>query len=267
MNIRKRYVLVAAAALLAAAVAPVALAADLTDVGSVNQTQIGSLPAFQRANQELAQYKAQLDQQFAAQTRGKSDADKARIAQTFQQRLGDRQRQVMGPLFGRAQAAIAQVSSNKNLSIVVDKSMIVYGGQDITKNVIDLLNSPGAIAPPVSSPPPSEIGYVDQTQLDQLPKIKSAKDDFMKAANDQRQQAQQKMAGAKNDRNAQQQIFQDYQKALTAQQDKILKPLTNQIKDATAKAAQQKKLILVIDRANVIYGGTDITSDVQNALK
>jgi Skp family chaperone for outer membrane proteins len=31
--------------------------------------------------------------------------------------------------------------------------------------------------------------------------------------------------------------------------------------------AAQKKLILVVDRSDVIYGGTDITPDVQNALK
>jgi Skp family chaperone for outer membrane proteins len=34
-----------------------------------------------------------------------------------------------------------------------------------------------------------------------------------------------------------------------------------------AKVAQQKHLILVVDRSDVIYGGTDITQDVQNALK
>jgi hypothetical protein len=34
-----------------------------------------------------------------------------------------------------------------------------------------------------------------------------------------------------------------------------------------AKVAAQKHLILVVDRSDVIYGGADITSDVQNALK
>ena len=34
-----------------------------------------------------------------------------------------------------------------------------------------------------------------------------------------------------------------------------------------ATVANQKHLILVIDRADIIYGGADITADVQNALK
>lgn len=267
MKSHQRYAFIATAALLAAAVAPSALAEDVTDIGYINQAAIGSMPAFQSANQQLAQYKAQLDRQFAAATRGKNENDKARIAQDFQGRLADKQRQLIGPLFQRAQAAIASASNTKNLTVVVDKSIVVYGGQDITPAVISLLNGSGNIPAPSATPKPSEIGYIDQSQLDQLPKVKSAKDDFLKAADQQKQTAQQKMAGAKGNQKQQQQIFQDYQKALSDQQDNILKPVTDQIKDATAKAAQSKHLILVVDRSNVIYGGTDITTDVQNALK
>ena len=49
-------------------------------------------------------------------------------------------------------------------------------------------------------------------------------------------------------------------------QDQLLKPLVDQTKAATADVARKKKLLLVVDRADVIYGGTDITSDVQNEL-
>jgi len=75
------------------------------------------------------------------------------------------------------------------------------------------------------------------------------------------------MQAAKNNPQQQQSIFQSYQKNLSSQQDKMLKPLVDQTRDAMAKVAQQKHLILVVDRSDVIYGGTDITSDVQNALK
>ena len=34
-----------------------------------------------------------------------------------------------------------------------------------------------------------------------------------------------------------------------------------------SSVAQKRGLILVIDRGNVIYGGTDITADVTSALK
>lgn len=268
MEIRKLIRLLAAAMILTFVAAPAAIAADLTDVGFIDQAAIGSLPQFQKANQQVAQYKASLDPQFAAaMKRAKSPSSQQQVQAQFQQKFVDEQRTVLGPLFARAQAAIAQVSSNRRLTVIVDKRIVVFGGQDITKDVVDLVNGPGQPVPPASAPTQSSIGFVDQTQIDNVPKIKNANDDFNKWANDQRTQALKQMQGAKNDQKKQQQIFQDYQKTLTAQQEKVLKPLVDQTRDAMAKVAAQKHLILVVDRSDVIYGGTDITSDVQNALK
>lgn len=268
MDIRKLTRLLAAAAILTFIAAPVAIAADLTDVGYIDQAAIGALPQFQKANAQIAQYKGQLDPQFAAAMKGaKSQADQQRVQAEFQQKFVARQRQVLGPLFARAQAAIAQVSSNRRLSVIVDKRILVFGGQDITKDVIDLVDGPGPVVPPVATPGPSSIGFVDQTQIDQVPKLKSANDDFNTWAASQRTQALKEMQGAKNDPKKEQQIFADYQKKLTDQQQKVLKPLVDQTRDAMSKVAGQKHLILVIDRSDVIYGGTDITKDVQDALK
>ncbi len=83
----------------------------MTDVGYIDQTAVGSLPQFARANAELAQYKQQLDSQFAAAMRGaKTDADKQNVSLRFQQQFADKQREVVGPLFQRAQLAIASVA-------------------------------------------------------------------------------------------------------------------------------------------------------------
>jgi outer membrane protein len=264
----KATLLWAAAAFAALLAAPAALAADLTDVGYLDQAAVGALPEFQRANAQVMQYKSQLDPQFAAaMKRARNDADKQRISGEFQQKFLDKQRQVLGPLFARAQTAIAQVASNMHLSVVVDKRIVVFGGQNITKSVVDLVNGPGPVVPPASTPPPATIGFVDQSQIDQLPKIKAANDNFLKFASDARQGALQKMQAAKNNQQQQQQIFQAYQKSLTDEQNRTLKPLVDQTRNAMASVAQGKHLILVIDRADIIYGGTDITADVQNALK
>jgi outer membrane protein len=268
MNIRKTLPFLAASLIAASLAAPVALGADLTDVGFIDQAAVGALPQFQQANRQVAQYKSQLDSQFAAQMKGAhNDSDRQRIAGEFQQKFLNKQREVLGPLFGRAQAAIAQVSSSQHLGVIVDKRIVVFGGVDITKNVIDLVNGPGAVVPPTATPPPADVGFVDQSQIDQVPKIKTANDNFLKYASDQRAAALKQMQGAKNNPQQQQAIFQNYQKNLSSQQDKMLKPLVDQTRNAMAKVAQQKHLILVVDRSDVIYGGTDITQDVQNALK
>jgi outer membrane protein len=61
-------------------------------------------------------------------------------------------------------------------------------------------------------------------------------------------------------------VMADYNKAVQDEQNKLLKPLVDQTKNATASVARSKSLLLVVDRADVVFGGTDITQDVQNAL-
>ena len=255
-----------ATAALALLIAPGAIAADLADVGFLDQAAVGSLPAFQSANAQLGQYKALLDQQYARAMRGaKTDADKQRITLQFQQQFSDKQRELVGPLFTRAQLAIAQVSSTKNLSIIVDKRIVVYGGQDITKDVMSALAGSAAISPPSATPAPSDIGFVDQTALDSTPKIKSASDEMAQYADSQRKIYSQKMSDAKTDADKQQ-VAKDFNKTLQDKQNSLVQPIVDQTKSVTAQVAQKKGLILVVDRGDVVFGGTDITQDVQNAL-
>ena len=266
--LRNRMTLALAAALAAAALlAPAALAADVNDIGFVDQAALANIPSFDSANRELSGYKAGLDKQFAKQMRGVRDQNtQARIAQEFQNKLAQRQRDLFAPLFERARVAIASVASSKNLSVVVDKRIVIYGGQDVTGSVIDLLNGPGDPIPPVNTPPPSSVGFVDQSQVDAVPKLKTANDDFAKFQADEQQLAQSKMKNAKSDGDRQQ-ILKDYQTALADRQKTEIQPLVDQTRGIISDVAKKKGLLLVIDRANLIYGGTDITSDVTNAFK
>jgi outer membrane protein len=242
-------------------------AAEVTDIGYVDQGAIASIKPFVEANRQLVAYKAELDKQFAQRMKGVTNqADQARIAQEFQNKLNDRQRQVLGPLFQRAQTAIASVASSKNLSVIVDRRIIIVGGQDVTRNVVDLLTGVGAPVPPVSTPPPSSVGYVDQAQIDAVPKLKSANEEMVKYRDEQARAAQEKLKGAKTDADREA-ILKDFQKALADKQKVSIDPLVGQTRDAIAVVARKRGLILVIDKSNLVYGGTDITSEVAASLK
>ena len=257
----------AVAALLAIfTAAPAVLAADTTDIGFVDQAQLAALPAFGAAKRQLDAYGADLRRQYLGRARNASQAEQQRLSTEFQQKIAAKQRSTMGPLFARAQVAIASVASSKNLSVVVDKQIVIVGGQDITNNVRDLLTGVGDPVPPVNTPSPSTVGYVDQNQVDTLPAVKSATDDFakFKATQDQATSVKFKAAKTQADRDA---IMKDYQKTLTDKQNATLKPLVDKTKDAMASVAQSKGLVLVVDRSNIIYGGMDITADVTSKLK
>jgi outer membrane protein len=264
----KRRLITTLAALIALLplVGPSAIAADLTDVGFLDQSAVASLPPFVAANQQVAAYKAQLEGQFANAMRGaRSDADKQRITLQYQQEFQDKQNELMGPLFQRAQAAIAAVSAQKKLSVVVDKRIVIYGGQDITSDVVNEVRSSAAIDAPQSSPPSSAIGFVDQSALANSQEVKSASDQLQKFQASQQPIYQARFKNARTDVDKQQ-VMADYNKALQDKQNELLKPLIDQTRNATASVARSKNLLLVVDRADVVFGGTDITQDVQNAL-
>jgi outer membrane protein len=251
---------------LVALVAPSAIAADLASVGYIDQSALGSLPVFVRANQQLSAYQAQLNQRFAsAMHRAKDGAERQRIYLQYHQEFSDKQQELIGPLFERAQLAIANVAAAHKLSIVVDKRIIVYGGINLTKEVVAEVRGPSAIQPPQSSPPPSPIGFVDESALDSAQKVKTANSAFQAFEQQQQPIYAKRLKDATNDVQKQQ-IMADYNTAMQKKRDQLLDPLVKQTKAVTASIAQKKNLLLVIDRADVIYGGTDITQDVQNAL-
>jgi outer membrane protein len=259
--------LIAVVLIAAMLAAPRALAADNLDIGFVDQSALAAIPRFAAANRQIAAYKAELDREFAQAVRAaRSSDDQARIAQDFQNRFAERQRALLGPLFARAQVAVASIASSKNLSVVLDKRIVIYGGQDITKDVIDLVTGIADPVPPVSTPPPSRVGFIDQTQINALPAFKTAEDTFAKFQADQQRAAQEKMRGARSDSDRSK-IMTDYQSSMAAEQKSTLQPLIDRTTSVVADVAQKRNLILVVDRGNIIYGGTDVTADVTAALK
>jgi outer membrane protein len=245
---------------------PASGANDLSDIGSLDQQALAALPAFQAANRQLNAYGAGLQKQYVGRAKRASQGEQQRLAGEFQGKMADKQRQLFAPLFGRAQVAIASVASSKNLTVVVDKRIVVFGGQDITNSVKDLLTGVGDPVPPVSTPPPSKVGYVDQSAIDQTPKVKSVTDDFLKFKQEQDKAAADKLKGAKTpaDRDN---VLKDYRKTLDDQQNKTLKPMVDNTRAAIADVAKAKGLILVVDKGNIVFGGVDITKDVTDKLK
>jgi outer membrane protein len=244
---------------------PQVLAIDIADIGFVDQAALGQLGPFVAAQQQFAQFQNDLRGQFQAATKGKSQADQARIYQDFNARAAAKQREIFGPLLDRANNAIASVAANKNLSVVVDKTIIIYGGLDVTKDVIDMLNQPGPVLAPVNSPPPSQVGFVDQRQLDALPKVKKANDDFLQFRQSLQAQLTAQLRGKNADQR--QQTYTAFNKQLTDQQKKLLQPIIDSQTSAIAGVAKKRSLLLVVDLQSKLYGGVDVTADVVKALQ
>jgi len=276
---------IGALAIASAALAPATLAADVTDIGFVDQAALSNMPQFGNANRQLGKIKADLDAQFSARVRGVKGAnDQAKIAQEFQKKFLDKQREILGPLFQRAQISIASVASSKNLSVVVDKRIVIFGGQDVTRNVIDLFGGVGDDAEVAGAGLAALVGveHVDpgervalqgvhpqpellvEAELAAFPAVQLG--GVVKFQNEQTNAAQVKMRAAKTDQDRQQ-IFKDLQKTLLDKRKATIDPVVEQMRKVIEDTARKKGLLLVIDRSNLLYGGTDITADVSSALK
>ncbi len=257
-----------AAVVLAAIIgAPQTLADGITDIGFVDQQALGAVPAFQNAQKQLALFDRDLQKQLQGRAKSaRSQADQQALQREYQTKMLARRNALFGPLFGKAQTAIASIASSKNLSVVVDRRIVIVGGQDITRNVLDLMTGVGDPVPPVSTPAPSAVGFVDQSLINQLPSVVAAEKQLDQYTRDQQKIAQDKLKTAKTDADKQT-IARDYQKSLDAKQNDLVKPLVDKTRDVIADVAKKKNLVLVIDRSNLVYGGTDITTDVTQQLK
>ena len=55
------------------------------------------------------------------------------------QRLAQQEQEAMEPLYKNVEEAVKKVADSKGLSVVLAKEAVVYGGQDITQDIIGKL--------------------------------------------------------------------------------------------------------------------------------
>ncbi len=246
---------------------PEVSATDLTGIGYVDQAQLNALPEFRDAQSKLAAFKQQLDADYSTQAHSAKDADAQHaLADQFGERFAKKQEELLGPLVQRAQAAIATIAQNLNLSVVVDRRILIVGGLDITADVLARFQAQTSLQAAPSSPPPSVIGYVDQQTIDTLPSVKAANDQYLAFQNQQHATLQQSLTVAKNDKERGALLAQAQAEDLQ-QQEKIIDPVVAKTRTIMQQIAEKRHLALVVDKRVIFYGGTDVTSDVQSTLQ
>ncbi|MDO4177675.1 MAG: OmpH family outer membrane protein [Phascolarctobacterium sp.] len=78
---------------------------------------------------------------FDEKSANMNDQEKQRYYQQLQERIANKEKELMDPLMKNIEAAIKKVADKKGLSVVVEKSGVIYGGVDITDEVAKSLQS------------------------------------------------------------------------------------------------------------------------------
>lgn len=127
----------AAASLFAFAGLPSAASAAEISVGYVDMEAVfEACPGTNEAAIELRQLQNSLQQQFDEESKELDDAEKAKLEQELNEKLAKRQQELMDPIERRISRAIKQVAQEKGIPQIVKADVILYGGKDLTKDVI-----------------------------------------------------------------------------------------------------------------------------------
>ena len=115
----------------------IASAASSSNVGIIDYQQaMSSHPDVQGIQSQMETAINDVRKEFEEKSAGMSDQEKADYYQQCQQRLAQRQQELVEPIKTKVDVAIKKVADKRGLSVVIDKMAVIYGGQDITQEVI-----------------------------------------------------------------------------------------------------------------------------------
>jgi len=118
----------------------IASAAGSGNVGVVDYRQImSSHPNLQSANEQMQKAVTDAQKEFEEKSKSMGDQEKSDYYNQTQERLQVKQQELLDPITKSVDEAVKKVADTKGLSVVLDKNTVVYGGQDITNDVISRL--------------------------------------------------------------------------------------------------------------------------------
>lgn len=118
----------------------IASAASSVNVGVVDRDQVLSQhPSVTDFQNQMNAAISEVQKDFEAKSQGMTDQEKADYYKQCQQRLAQKQQELMDPILKSVDDAIKKVADAKGFSVVIEKAAVVYGGTDITQDVISRL--------------------------------------------------------------------------------------------------------------------------------
>ena len=115
----------------------IATAASSSSVGTIDYQQaMSSHPDIQNLQGQMETAINDVKKEFDEKSAGMNDQEKADYYRQCQERLAQKQQELLDPIRTAVDAAIKKVADKKGLSVVIDKMAVIYGGQDITQDVV-----------------------------------------------------------------------------------------------------------------------------------
>ena len=106
-------------------------------VGYVNRQQVfAGYPGIQDLMNRIQAMRAETQKDYDANGKDLPPADKKAYNDKLAQQEAQREDELMKPVGDKIEAAIKAVAAEKGLTVILDAGTVVYGGTDITADVI-----------------------------------------------------------------------------------------------------------------------------------
>lgn len=119
---------------------PMASAASSSNVGVVDYQQFTNLKIFTDAQEKFQKAVQEAQDDFNQKAANLSEQERMQYQQQTMQRLQQQQADLMEPIDKQIEAAVKEVAEAQGLTVVLHKDTVVYGGKDITQDVIKKLS-------------------------------------------------------------------------------------------------------------------------------
>lgn len=117
-------------------------AASESAIGVVNyQMLVAQSPDLQNVRNAMKSEIDSAQKDFDEKSKSMNDSEKQRYYVQLQERIANKEKELMEPVFKKVEEQIKKVADKKGLSVVVDKSTVIFGGVDITDEVAKSLQS------------------------------------------------------------------------------------------------------------------------------
>ena len=115
----------------------IASAASSSSVGVIDYQQaLAAHPDVQGLQGQMESTIEAVKKEFEEKSAGMNDEEKADYYRQCQERIAQKQQELVEPIRAAVDAAVKRVADKKGLAVVIDKMAVIYGGQDITSEVI-----------------------------------------------------------------------------------------------------------------------------------
>jgi len=243
------------------------LRSNASEVGAITQDRIYQLEDFVNAQKQLKDYSDTLEKELEAASRTLQGEDLLRKRVELQKMLDEKRGKLLNPLLDRMRAAIAITAAKKKITVVLEEGIAIYGVPDITDSVIEtyekqVKNMTDEQLKKVESTTiaRSPVGYFDQEVVASLMPFLELNQKLNQLFQVMARQLEVDSRGKSEQQR--QALLERYNLQFQEIRRTNMAPLLNEVTEAVKAVAKEKGLSLVLDKQNVMYGGTNITDEV-----